>query len=372
MFNKKFQNLFLFYISYSWFISFGTSILPIHFLSQHLSLQQILLGTVLKFIAQIILLITLTTFSSRISWFFALISSLIYIALSISIKTPIQFYGASLINGFTMYFFYIFYNIAHFEHTPRGEKGHSSALMFIVPSFIGIVAPLFAGYITQVNIIFLWIISLASFFISFSLVFFQNNFQISYNLWDAVREIKATRIFIFIEGIWEAIPFGVVPIYTLYFIKTPLKYGMFLSYLALVSIVANFVLGKLTDKLNKRILFLYPLTILMACTTILFAYTKSNLASWIVLASVLQFLLPLFWNVSTAMVIDSHTNLKLAIPGREFMLATGRVLGLMMAVISFNMEKAPYYIFIILGIALFLYPILLFWNSQIVKNHSYL
>lgn len=372
MFNKKLQTLFLFYISYSWFISFGTSILPIHFLSQHLSLQQILFGTILKFVAQILLLIILTTFSSRISWFLALISSLVYIALSISIKSPLQFYIASLINGFTMYFFYTFYNIAHFENTPKGEKGSSSAMMFIIPSLIGMGAPFLAGYIAQVNIIFLWIISLLSFFISFSLVFFQKNFRISYNLQDAVREIKATRIFIFIEGIWEAVPFGVIPIYTLYFIKTPLKYGMFLSYLALISIIANFALGKITDRLNKRILFLYPLTFIMACTTIAFAFVKSNLSSWIILISILQFFLPLFWNVSTAMVVDSHSNLHLAIPGREFILAGGRILGLLMAVISFTMEKQPYYIFIILGITLFLYPILLFWNSQVAKNHSYL
>lgn len=372
MFNKKFLLLFTFYISYVWFTTFGTSILPAHFLTQHLNLQQMMFGSVLKFVAQVLLLLTLTTFTAKISWRLALISSLIYILLSISIYSTFQFYVASFINGFAMFFFFIFYNIAHFTHTPQEKRGHSSALMFITPSLIGIVAPLLAGYVTQINLILLWIISLISFFVSFYLVRFQENFQISYQIRTAIKEIKATRIFIFLEGIWEAVPFGVIPIYTLYFIKTPLEYGAFLSYLALISVIANFTLGKITDKLHKRTIFLYPLTIIMACTTILFITVKSNLVSWLILTGIIQFLLPLFWNVSTAMVIDTHPNLQLAIPGREFLLAVGRILGLLMAFVSFSVEKSPYFIFIILGLIFFLYPITLFWNTKISKTYSYL
>lgn len=372
MFNKKFQLLFTFYTSYIWFIIFSTSIFPTHFLAQHLNLQQMLLGVVLKFVAQIILLLTLTKLTSRISWRLALVTSLISIFLSISIKNSFQFYTASLIGGFAMFFFYPFYNIAHFMNTPREKKGHSSALMFIVPSFIGIFAPLLAGYIAQENIVFLWIMSLVSFLISFYLAGSQENFQLSYAVGAAIGEIKTTRVFLFLEGIWEAVPFGVVPIYTLYFIQTPLKYGIFLSYLAVVSIIANFALGRMTDKLQKRIVFLYPLTIILACTTLLFVVVKSNLVSWLILTGIIQFFLPLFWNVSTAMVIDSHTNLQRAIPGRELILAIGRILGLSLVFISFNVEKSPHYIFIILGLILFLYPIMLFWNTRVIKTHAYL
>lgn len=372
MFNKRFLLLFTFYISFVWFTTFGTSILPTQFLAQHVSLQQMMFGSVLKFVAQILLLITLTKFTAKISWRLALVSSLIYISLSISIYSVFQFYAASFISGFAMFFFFVFYNIAHFEHTPQEKRGHSSALMFIAPSLIGIAAPLLAGYVAQVNLILLWIISLVSFFISLYLVRLQENFQVSYQIKTAIREIKATRVFVFLEGIWEAVPFGVIPIYTLYFIQTPLKYGVFLAYLALVSILANFTLGKITDRLQKRTIFLYPLTIIMACTTILFITVKSNLVHWIILTGVIQFLLPLFWNVSTAMIIDTHPNLQLAIPGREFLLAAGRILGLSIAFISFTTEKSPYYIFIVLGLILFLYPILLFWNTKVSKTYSYL
>jgi hypothetical protein len=271
-----------------------------------------------------------------------------------------------------MFFFFVFYNIAHFVSTPKEQRGNGSALMFIAPSIIGIIAPLLAGLVAQFNIIFLWIIAILSFAVSFYVVKFQADFKISYNLIRAIKEIKATRSLIFIEGVWEAMVFAVIPIYTLFFIKTPLDYGAFLAYLAVVSVAANLLLGKLTDKLQKRVVFLYPLTMIMACTTILFAVFKTNIVNWIILVSIIQFLLPLFWNVSTAMVIDAHSNLEQAIPGREFLLATGRVLGILIAFISFSLEKSPFYVFLILGGILFLYPAKLFWNSKISKSFSYL
>jgi len=353
-------------------MKFGTSILPTHFLAQHLSLQQILFGTLFMLVGQMFLLVILTTFSAKISWRFALFSALVYILFSVSILNVYQFYFASFINGFGLFFFYIFYNIAHFEKTPKAQRGHSSALMYIVPSIIGIIAPLLAGFIAQFNLTLLWIVSIFSFFIAFYIVKFQEDFKISYSLKSAVSEVKATRIFIFIEGIWEAMVIGIIPIFTLFFIKTPFNYGLFLTYLAAVSIIANFSLGRLSDRLQKRTIFLYPLTIVMALVTVSFSIVNANIITWIILAGVIQFLLPLFWNISTAMVVDVHPNLRLAIPGRELILAMGRIIGLVLAVLSFSFEKAPFYIFIILGSIFLLYPALLFWRTKISKTYSYL
>jgi MFS family permease len=372
MLNRKFLYLFSFYVFYQLLIKFGTSILPTHFLNQHLNLQQILFGTLVMLIGQMVLLITLTKFSSKKSWRLASFCVLFYILLSASILNVYQFYLASFIYGLGLYFFYIFYNIAHFEYTPKNKRGHSSALMFIAPSLIGIIAPLSAGIIAQFNIILLWVISIISFFVVFYFIKFQEDFKISYSLKNSISEIKATRIFIFIEGIWEAMVMGIIPVFTLFFIKTPLNYGLFLTYLAVVSVVANFSLGKLTDRLQKRTIFLYPLTIVMALVTILFTIVNGNIIVWMILVGIIQFLLPLFWNISTAMVVDTHPNLRLAIPGREFVLAMGRIVGLVVAVISFSFEKTPFYIFIILGLIFLLYPILLFWRARITRTYTYL
>lgn len=364
--------LFGFYISYVWFTVFGRSVLPTHLLNENINLQQMVFGMFLGFMGQLSLLLTIKNLTAKLSWRLALLSIAAYILLVISVQNVFQFYIAAFINGMSLFFFFVFYNIAHFKNTSQEKIGHGSALMFSAPSVISIIAPLAAGYFAQINITILWALSLLSFLISLYLVNMQNDFKIIFNVKEATKEIRATRIFIFLEGVWEALPFAIIPIYTLYFIKTPLEYGAFLSYLAAVSVIANLTLGKISDKLQKRIIFLYPITIAMAVTSLLFTQVHSDIKIWILATSIIQFLLPLFWSISTAMVVDTHSNLELAIPGRELTLTIGRTLGTLVVFLSFLIEKTPFYIFIFLAIILLLYPFMLFWNTKLKKKYSYL
>ena len=97
-----------------------------------------------------------------------------------------------------------------------------------------------------------------------------------------------------------------------------------------------------------------------------------KLFTWVVLAGIISFLTPVFWNISTAMVIDSTPNLRVGIPGRELALATGRLIGISFVLISFLYEKKPFIIFIFLGIVMLIYPLILFYRTKISKKYSYL
>lgn len=370
--NRKFLLLLTFFASFIWLNSFSRTILPTHFLKEGLAFEEMVFGTFLVFLGQLLVLFTIKSLNSKTSWQASLIFTFLYVLLVIRIFSPLQFYFASLILGFPIYFFWIFYNIAHFENTPKQKTGYSSALMFNLPSFIGIIAPLAAGYLAEINILFIWVFSGISFLLSYYLVNFQEDFKITYTIKSAISEIKATRIFLFLEGVWEALVFGIIPIYSLFFIKTPLNYGTYMAYLALTGIAANFLLGRFTDKVQKRVIFLYPLTIIMAFVTFLFSLATYDIRIWIILTGLIQFLLPIFWNLTTAMVIDAHPNLKTAIPGRELMLGLGRTIGLFLVFLSFSLEKTPNYIFFVLGFTMLLYPLNLFWKAKIRKHHDYL
>lgn len=327
---------------------------------------------VLIFLAQTLLLIFLVSFNSKPAWRLAVILQLLYVLLVIKILDPIQFYFASALSGFALYFFFVFYNIAHFEETPQERRGYSSALMFSLPPLISITAPIFAGFVASINKIFLWVLTVLFFFLAYYMASKQIDFSLKYNLLRGLREIKATRWFIFIEGMWEAMLFGIIPISTLYFIKEPLNYGLFLAYLSAVGIIANLLLGRFTDKVQKRSIFLYPLTIIMAIITLAFTLAIRDIYWWTITTGALAFTIPLFWNISTALVVDAHPNLRLAIPARELLLAIGRTLGLIIAFLSFVYEKTPYNIFFVLGGVLLFYPLILFWNTKISKKYSYL
>lgn len=370
--NKKFVQVLTLYTAYLWFTSFSSAILPTHFLQQGLNYNQMIFGKFLVFAFQLILLLFLTSFTSKNAWRMATVTYLMFVLLSVKILGPVQFYIASGLSGFSLFFFYIAYNIAHFKNTHKSKTGHSSAIMFSIGPIINIIAPLASGLIAKINFNLLWILAIVSFFICLFSVRNQENFRVKYSAKKALQEIKATRFFILIEGIWEALPFGLVPIFTLYFIKEPLPYGAYLAYLSLIAVFANLLLGKITDKIQRRAIFLYPITITLAVITFLFFFAINNLPMWIITTSLLQFFLPLFWNLSTAMVIDSHSNLNLAIPGRDLILGIGRIAGLFITFASLTFEKTPKNIFIFLGLVMLLFPIILLWNTRVSKRYSYL
>lgn len=374
LFKSNYLRLVLFFSVFNWSISFAKSALFPYFVKEGLQLDQILLGADVAFLGILFLLIFKVSnfLRAKTSWIFAILSAFIYILLIIKISNPIQFYIASFVYGGATFFFYVFYNVAHFKFTPTGKTGHSSAIMFSIGPIISIVAPLLAGFSANINYYLIWIFSSAFFLIAIYFSRFPENFSVKYGLRSAFSEIKATRIFIFLEGIWEAMSFGIIPVFTLFFIKTPLGYGGYLAYLSLVAVLANIFLGRLTDKMNRRIIFLYPITLVISVITFLFPLATSNLIIWIVLTGLLQLFLPLFWNVSTAMVVDAHPNLELAMSGRELMLTLGRILGITLAYVSFSIEKTPFYIFFFLGIVMLAFPVVLFYRKNVSKRFSYL
>lgn len=368
MFHKKFTLLFAFFVSYIWLVNVGTSILPIHFLSQKLGLSEMIMGFVVKFIVPTFLLLTVKKLSAKKSWLIALISTIAYILLSVSIRSRFQFYLASMMSGVTIFYFYVCYNSAYFENVSREQRGRGSALMFIVPSIVGILAPSLAGFVGQKNMIYVWIISIISFFVSLTFLYFQNDFQMTLNIRESIKEIKETKIFMFLQGVWDIILGGVIPIFTLYFIKSPLKYGIYLSYLALISITVSFIIGRISDKIQRRLIFVFPLALALAITTFMFAVFKLNLTNWIILTGILKFIEPLFSSTSISWLVDKHSDIRKLMSGRELMLSSGRIVGLLLAFASFTLEKQPFYIFIILGMAMLIYSVLLFWKTKIKVN----
>jgi MFS family permease len=373
---SNYIRLILLFTAFNWFTVFSRSALLPYFIKEGLTFQQIIFGALLTFIGALLVLLFVgflrRKLNSKASWYVAIILSLIYLILLIRIASPYQLYLAYFINGLTVFFFYIFYNTAYFEATAKEHIGKSSALMFSIGSLISLVAPLLAGCLAEINYLYIWIPSLFFFLIPMYVVKIQQNFAMEYSIREIFNEIKATRIFIFYGAFWEAMVFGVIPIYTLFFIKTPLGYGTFLAYLGLVGILANLLLGALTDKIQKRILFLYPVTLLMSIFTFLFVFAVSNIFIWVFLSGAVQLLYPIYNNLALAMIIDTRPDIKKAITGREMMLSIGRIAGLTLAFLSFTLEKQPFYIFFVLGSAMLLYPINLLWRTRLTKSHVYL
>jgi len=372
MANKKLSKLLILYSSYIWFITLAGSILPTIVFRQGITLNQMIIGIIFALSTPVILIAFAPSFKAKTAWRIAITGFLIYVFLSVRILNVYQFYFSKIISAISIYFFWVFYNITHFENTPKHRTGLSSAIIFVIPPIIAVVAPLLAGYMATKNILFFLIFVFISYLLVMFFINYQEDFVLEYSLPAALREIKSTRIFILIHGIWDATIQAFIPIFSLHFIRTPLNYGAYLGYLGLIGVIANLTLGHHIDKIKKRSIFLYPLSLAISLATFSLVFAIKNLTLWIIVTGIIQFLNPIFWNIITALVVDAHQNLRLAMPGREFVLNTGRVIGVSMILVSFILEPTPHYLFYILGGTLLVLPILLFWNTKITKKHTYL
>jgi hypothetical protein len=376
-YKSPYLKLLIFFCAFSWFCNFARAIIPPYLLKLGLSTNQIILGAGLAYLGQFLIMIVFSkkigkNLSAYLSWRLALVCFSVYLLLIINLESVYQYYLASFFNGFTTFLFFVYYNTAHFKNTADGKTSHSSALMFSVGPMISVFAPLAAGIAAEYKYNLVWFLSGIFLLIPYFLIKKQQNFKIKRSLSDSFREIKSTRIFIFIEGIWESLIFGIIPIYTLFFLKTPLNYTTFIAYLAFISVLANLLLGRFSDKVQKRAIFIYPITILLAGATFIFPLATTNLVYWIIATGIVQFMLPMFWNISTAMVVDSHSDLGSSMFGREIMLTSGRIIGMTVAILSFSLEKTPFYIFFFLGTVMIFYPMVLFWRAKIKKHYSYI
>lgn len=372
MYVKEFRTLLLFYFSYIFFVTFSRSLLPTYFLKEGFSFKEIVASGGVIFLTQLICLFIFKKPSLLIAWRLSLIVWMIFILLVVRLENHLQFYLAMVANGISIFLFFIVYNVIHFDYTPQNRRGESTAVMVAFGPIISVIAPFVAGILAQIKFSLIWLVSGSVFIFCYYLTFLQKDFSYEYSIKKAVSYIAATRVYIFLEGIWEAMVFAVIPVYTLFFINTPLNYGIFTSYLALLGAISNFLLGRFTDKIQKRAIFLYPVTLIMVAVTYLFPFATESLNLWIILTGAISFLLPIFWNLTIAMVVDTHEDLKLAMPGREVFLASGRLLGILFAFVSFSMEKSPRIIFIVLGTVMLLFPLALYWNTHIKKKYRYI
>jgi len=366
--------LLTFYITYLGATTFLKAVVPPYVFSHGIGFQVMIIGLLVAFGTQILIFLLShgRSLTAKISWVIAILATFLSVVFIVNIHSSSAYYLSAFFNGINLFFFWVFYNIAHFENTPKGKTGISSGIMFGVSSLIGVVVPIASGFLAEVNIWIVWAVATLALLFTVFLIKFQNNFTMYFDIKKSFQEIKATRVLIILSGVWDSLVMGLIPIYTLFFIKTPLGYASFLSYLSIVSVVATLIIGRWSDRLNKRVIFLYPITLILSVTTFAFTLVNGNIIFWAILSGVIAFLLPTFWNLSTAIIVDNTSDLRLAFPGRELALAVGRVIGFLVIFVDFYLFKKPFFSFIVMGSAILLYSVVLFWEGKVRKIHTYL
>ena len=368
--NQKFKSLIILYAAYAWFSRVSSAIIPAYLLGKGISLNQMFLANAFQFISMLLILLFVRISSAKLSWRLATLSGLLAVFSIANVRFDFQVNLTYILAGASVAFFFVYYNVGHFLYTPKGKTGLSGGIMYAVSPIISIFAPLLAGILATAHINYLWLISLLSFGLAYGLTFRQNDFTISYSLTHSLREIRSVRIPIFLEGIWESIIIAFIPISTLHFITTTAGYGQYLAYLSLVGTIAGLLLGHFSDKIGKRSFLLTPISIILALSTFGLIFGLKSLPHWIVVTSIIQFMIPVFWNITTALMVDQNLDLKVAFPGREIVLASGRLLGLAFTYICIINSQINL-LLITLALVILSLPIYLHYQSRVSKQFVY-
>ncbi len=114
-----------------------------------------------------------------------------------------------------------------FNYTPRHKSGENSSIMFSAPVLVSILVPIVAGYMKIHFQFFTWFIVVFLFIVSLWSIKYQENFFVKMNWLTALDKIKKVRFIFFLEGLWEALIFAFIPLYTLFFINNPLVCVLF-------------------------------------------------------------------------------------------------------------------------------------------------
>lgn len=368
--NQKFKSLLILYAAYAWLGRVSSSIIPAYLLGRGITTNQMFLANALQFIPMLLVLLFVRIHSAKLSWRLAIISSLLAVVSIVNIQFDFQIYLTYIFGGISLALFFVYYNVGHFFYTPPNKTGVSGGVMYAISPAISIFAPIIAGLLATSNINYLWFISLLSFGLAYSLTFRQTDFKITYQIIGSLRSIKAVRIPIFLEGIWEAILFAFIPLSTLHFISSPAGYGQYLGYLSLIGTIAGLLLGHLSDKIKKRSFLLTPISLILAFATVGLIFGLKSFSIWILITSLIQFMVPIFWNISTALMIDQNLDLKVAFPGREIVLAFGRLLGLAFTYICIINSQINL-LLIVLALVILTLPVYLYYESKITHRFVY-
>jgi hypothetical protein len=344
--------LFLLFVSLQWLSSFSKSIIPSYLLGHSISPNLMLLSLVFMFGTQIILQVLFRKINSSKAWIVSVFCTLGVLLSIYSLYHPFQVLLMGMFSGAPLFLFWLPYNIMYFSHSPKNKTASRSGLMFSISPLIGIIAPFIAGQLAEKSLTPILIGSLVFSILPLVLIRTIKPFYLNINLSKSWNHIRTFQIPLITGGIWEALVIAIIPILSLYFFPRPSSYGMYLSYLSIVSVGANLLLGHISDKIKKRRTILLPIATILLISTLFIPWAMTSIKRYVLVTSIIQFFLPIYWNITTALFVDRYPKFNVSFPGREMGLALGRFIGIGITYILFVMNIQNLILYPILALSL--------------------
>jgi len=331
-------------------------LLYIVFFKEHITLSQLLLG---EFLASTAVALYLTFRRALFSRFDMRLGFILYGLVLLLFFLPFSlpiFFTYFILRGIGIMTFYTPYNILFFNQSKRGRSLQDMTWYWGVGIAAGVIAPIFGGFVLG-NFSFGVFLALGAsvLFCGAWLSGKAKKEEYRYTVAQGLNHLRSLRTVVTIDGALHKVMMVVIPIYGLLYFSDELDYGMFLSLVAVVALLFSFRMAKLSDKLQKRRIFIWPLSIAAGIATGLFYFAESFWA-FLALALILRALSVMVEPIRSNIIQDKKKKSHLNWISREIYLNIGRAL--MLGVVALMMYAGlQQEIFIFLASLHILFPI---------------
>jgi len=332
-------------------------LLYIVFFGEHVSLFQLLLAEFAASTAVMIYLIFRRVFFSRFDMRLGFVLYGLGLTLFFLPFSAPLFFAYIIFRSVGIMTFYTPYNILYFNQTQKGKSLQDMTWYWGVGIVAGVVAPLLGGFmLNQFPFGVFLSVAIAILFVGFLFVGKAKEEVYSYTIKEGLTHLKSLRTIVTLDGALHKVMMVVIPVYGLLYLTNEVDYSVFLSLVAVIALLFSFRMAKLSDKLKKRRVFIWPLSIATGIVTGLFFFVDS-FWTFLILALLLKALSVMVEPIRSNIIQDKKKKSHLNWISREIYLNIGRamLLGIVTLMIYFGLQQE---IFILLALLHIIFPIL--------------
>ena len=355
-----FKRVFLFYVSYLAAMTYSQTLLMLWFFRNGVSYVEMLTYFMVQFGLVVVLLFALEgrTFSSRFALWFGVATSGIGVWIASMMTHTYQIYITAFFFALNIVFFWIIYNTLHFTYSSKEETGFKSGIYFLLsPILSAVLAPAAGLVVEKIGFHFLFASAVAIYLIPIAITFLIPCFEFTFHTIRAVRNLEHP-ILVFFQGYFGMITSNVIPIFTLFFIKSPVRLGGFFGYLAIFTAIAALTNSKISDRIKKRAAFFYVFVTLNVLSYIPLVFSRS-FAHWQLFAGISSLMYGLANPFNLTLTLDyAKQNTVDTMVSREVFLNLGRAMMVVVALCIFYFTQSLFSALIYSSLIVLLYPLI--------------
>ncbi len=333
--------------------------LYVYFVKKNIGLEQILAAEFLAALTVSITVLLRRKWHSQYSLYFGFLCTTLALSslfLPLPTKYLLPIYTVVAYVGSIS--FYIIFNIIFFSSGKKEQNLQHVTFYWAIMIVSGIVGPLIGGYIlSTLGIYYFALVSFLILGILFYFIRYVPSQVFSFTTKDLLGTLSGFKRIILLDGALHKVGLITITLMSLRFINNEFDFGKYLSLVSIVALIFSFRTAKISDRIHRRMIFIWPLSVAAAVTTMLL-YFANNFYLYIILALLLKALTVMVEPMRTNILQDkADKNNPVTWISRELYINIGRSILWLTAFIlwHFNLQSL---LFIIMGLLYLLFPII--------------